>query len=163
MVVAEMTAPGSISVVLTSAHRDAIMEDIVFTFDSAGDLSFMLEHGAESGCDREDARDLVSRLHVAVVLLDQLGWERKGDRESYVLEVDEAVDSFAAQIESFALAGLEYNRGGLFAGDDRVRATAQRLIDADLEKLRAARVVRAAFKVARDLEPSVMQPPRASG
>ena len=162
MFVAEMTAPGSMSVVLTPSHRDAIFDEIVFAFESAGDLPFMLEHGAESTRDREDARDLVSRLHVAVGLLNQLGWERTGDREGYVLEVDEAVDWFAARIESFALAGLEYNRGGLFAGDDRVRASTQRLIDADLEKLRAARVVRAAFKVARELETSVTQPPGAS-
>ena len=137
------------------------MEEIVFAFESAGDLPFMLEHGSESARDREDARELVTRLHVVVRLLDQLGWQRTGDREGYLLEVDEAVDWFAARIESFALAGLEYNRGGLSAGD-RVRARTQRLIDADLEKLRAARVVRAAFKVARDLEPSATHPPRAS-
>jgi hypothetical protein len=150
------------SVALTPAHRDAIFEEIVFAFDCAGDLPFMLDHGAESPRDRDDARDLVSRLHVAVGLLDQLGWQRKGDRERYVLEVDEAVDWFAARIESFALAGLEYNRPGLFAGDDRVRARTQRLIDADLEKLRAARVVRAAFRVARELEASATQSPRTS-
>src|SRR5438477_13029636 len=108
-----MTTPGSVSVVLTSAHRDAIFEEIVFTFESAGDLPFMLEHGAESARDREDARDLVSRLRVAAGLLDQLGWQPSGDRDGYVLEVDGAVDGFAARIESFALAGLEYNRRGL--------------------------------------------------
>jgi hypothetical protein len=150
------------SVVLTPAQRDAIFEEIVFAFDSAGDLPFMLEHAAEGERDREDARDLASRLHVAVALLDQIGWQARGDREGYVLKVDEAVDAFAARIESFALAGLEYNRKGLFAGEDHVRESTQRLIDADLEKLRAARVLRAGFKVARELEASVMQPRRAS-
>ena len=150
------------SVVLTLAQRNAIFEEIVFTFDCAGDLPFMLEHGPESERDRAEARDLASRVHVAVRLLDQLGWQQKGDRESYVLEVDEAVDWFAGRIERFALAGLEYNRSGLLAEDERTRARTQRLIDADLEKLRAARVVRAGFKVARSLEASMAPPPRAS-
>jgi hypothetical protein len=139
------------NVVLSAAHRDAIFEEIEFAFDSAGDLPFMLEHGAESTRDRDDARELVSRLHVAVRLLDQLGWERRGDRDSYLLEVDEAVARFAERIERFALAGLEYNRAGLSAGDDRLRASTRQLIDTDLEKLKAARLLRDAFKVAQGL------------
>lgn len=143
-----------ISVVLTPAHRDAIHEEIEFAFESAGDLLFMLEHGDESERDRDDARDLVARLHVAVGMLDQLGWERRGEGDGYVLEVDEAVDSFAARIESFAIASLKYNRPRLFASDDSVRETTQRLIDADLEKLRAARKIRTAFRVTRELKVS---------
>lgn len=135
-------------VILTPAQRDAIFEEIEFAFESAADLPFMLEHAMDSTRDREDTQDLIARLHVGVRLLDQLGWARKGTRDSYLLEVDEAADWFAARIESFARAGLEYNRPGLFAADERARATTRRLIDADLEKLRAARVVRTAAKVA---------------
>ncbi|MBV8220830.1 MAG: hypothetical protein JO325_20390 [Solirubrobacterales bacterium] len=139
------------SVVLTAANRDAILEEIEFAFECAGDLPFLLEHGAERACDRDDARDLIARLLAAVRLLDQLGWQRSGDRDDYVVEVDEAIDWFAARIERYALAGLEYNRQGLLTGDDRNRATTRRLVDSDLEKLEAARRVRTAFTIARSL------------
>jgi hypothetical protein len=134
------------SVILTRAHRDAIFEEIEFAFESACDLPFMLEHAPESPVDSDDARDVVTRLRVAVGLLDQIGWQRSGDRDGYLLEVDEAVDWFAAGIERFALAALEDNRRRLLAGEDEVGATARRLIDADLERLMAARVVRTAFQ-----------------
>lgn len=150
-------ATGSVHVILTPAQRDAIFEEIQFAFESAGDLLFMLEHADEGARDREIARDVISRLHVGVRLLDQLGWTPRGMRDAYLLEVDEAADWFAARIESFARAGLEHNRPGLFAGDDRTRAIARGLIDSDLEKLRAARAVRSAFKVARRLEAKVEQ------
>lgn len=162
MIVAVMTGPGPVSVVLTSTQRDAILEEIEFVFELAGDLPFMLEHGNESARDRDDARELVSRLHVAVSLLDQLGWEQRGERDRYVVEVNDAVESFAEQMKRFALAGLEHNRPGLVAGDERVRATTRRLIDADLEKLRAARVIRTAFKVTRKLDASMMRSPQLS-
>lgn len=158
----DLTGPGLVSVVLTPAHRNAIIEEIEFAFESAGGLPFMLEHGAESARDRDGARDVISRLGVALSVLDQLGWQLRGDRESYVLEVDEEIDEFAAWIERFARAGLEYNRAGLVAADERVRANAQRLIDADLEKLRAARVIRTGFRVARTLDASLTPPLQAS-
>lgn len=150
------------NVVLTPAHRDAILEEIEFAFESAGGLPFMLERGPESPRDRDEAEDLIARLQVAVGLLEQLGWEQTGDRERYVVQVDETVDAFAERIESFALAGLEYNRPKLFTGDERSRAATQRLIDADLEKLRAARVIRTAFQVARDLGTSLAEATRLS-
>jgi hypothetical protein len=162
MVVAQRTGAQPTSVVLTAANRDAIFEEVEFAIECAGDLPFMLEHGAERACDRDDARELVARLHVAVRLLDQLGWQRTGDRDDYVVEVDEETDWFAARVESYALAGLEYNRKGLATGDDEKRATARRLVDSDLEKLEAARRVRTAFKIARSLASSVTQPIEAS-
>jgi len=140
------------SVVLTRAHRNAIFEEIDFAFQCARDLPFMLEHGADSICDRRDARDLIWRLQVAARLLDQLGWQQSGDRDGYVLEVDADVDRFAARIESYALAALEDSRRGLLAGSEQERATARRLIDGDLDALEAARVVRTAFKLARSLD-----------
>jgi hypothetical protein len=139
-----MAATKPTSVVLTRAYRDAIFEEIEFAFESACDLPFMLEHAPGSTVDSEDARDLISRLQGAVGLLDQIGWQRSGDRDRYVIEVDDAVNWFAARIESFAVAALEYNRQGLLAGDDGVSATVRRLIDADLDKLHAARMLRAA-------------------
>jgi hypothetical protein len=148
--------------VLTAANRDAIFGEVEFAFECAGDLPFMLEHGGENACDRDDARDLIARLHVAARLLDQLGWQPKGDRDEYVVEVDEAIDWFAARIESYALAGLEYNRQRLLTGDDEKRATTRRLVDSDLEKLEAARRLRTAFKIARSLAVSVKLPVKAS-
>jgi hypothetical protein len=130
------------SILLTRTQRDAIFEEIKLAFDSACELPFMLDHAAESTVDSDDARDLITQLQVAVGLLDQIGWQRSGDRDSYLLEVDEDVDWFAARIETFALATLEYNRGGLLAADDEVSANARRLIDADLDTLIAARVLR---------------------
>lgn len=147
-----------ICVTLTRVHRDAIFDEIDYVFESGRDLPFMLEHGAYSTCDRHEARDLIWRLQVAARLLDQLGWQRNGDRESYVLEVDAGIDRFAARIESYALVALEDNRRGLLEGDDEIRATARRLIDIDLDALKAARVIRAAFRVARGLEEAVAQP-----
>jgi hypothetical protein len=160
--VATTTAPGSISILLTRAHRDAILQEIEFVFESAGGLTFMLERGAENRRDRDDARALVSQLQVAVDLLDQLGWDQDADREGYPLEVDEAVDRFAERIETAALAGLKYNRPRLFASDEQVRETTRRLIDSDLEKLRAGRRVRTAFRVARELGAALDQESRVS-
>ena len=137
------------SVILTRAQRDAIFEEIEFAFESARDLPFMLEHGLESLCDRRDARDLIWRLQVAARLLDQLGWQERGNRDGYVLELDADVDRFAARIESYARIALEDNRRGLLDSNDEVRATARRLIDVDLDALDAALVVRSAFRVAR--------------
>ncbi len=145
-------------VILTRAQRDAIFEEIEFAFESARDLPFMLEYGADSICDRRDARELIWRLQVAGRLLDQLGWQERGNRDGYVLEVDADVDRFAARIESYALIALEDNRRGLCDSNDEVRATARRLIDVDLDALEAALVVRAAFKVARALETSAARP-----
>jgi hypothetical protein len=136
-----MASTNSTSVVLTRTHRDALFHEIEFAFEAAGGLPFMLERAAASRIDSEDARDLVIQLQAAVGLLDQIGWERTGDRDDYVIEVDEAVNAFAARIESFARAALEYN-------GQRVEPSAavRRLIDADLEKLQAARILRSAHR-----------------
>lgn len=133
-------------ITLTRAQRDVIFEEIEFVFESARDLSFMLEHGAESICDRIYARDLISRLGIASRILDQLSWRPGGDRDSYLLEVDAEVDSFVERIERYALAALEDMRPGLTDADDHIRASARRLIDFDLDALDAARTVRAAFR-----------------
>jgi hypothetical protein len=146
------------SVILTRAQRDAIFEEIEFAFESAGDLPFMLEHGRHSLCDRRDAREIIWRLRVAGRLLDQLGWQERGNRDGYVLELDADIDRFAARIESYALTALEDNRRGLLDSNDEVRATARRLIDVDLDALEAALVVRAAFRVARGVEAAPAQP-----
>jgi len=150
------------SVVLTGAYRDAIFEEIEFVFESARNLPFMLAHGAASVSDRDEARDLIWRLQVAARLLDQLGWQQSGNRDRYVLELDEDLDRFAARIESYALLALEDNRRGLLDGNDEVRATARRLIDTDLDAFAAARVVRGAFTIGRGLEPPAAQPPEAT-
>jgi hypothetical protein len=146
---ADMAATKPTSVVLTRAHRDAIYDEIEFAFESACDLPFMLEHAPASTVDSEHARDLVTQLQVAVGLLDQIGWQRSGDRDRYVIEVDEAIDWFAMRIERVALAALDYNRHALPDSGDGRRATVLRLIDADLEKLQAARILRTAFKITR--------------
>jgi hypothetical protein len=159
---ADMAATKPMSVVLTRAHRDAIFAEIEFAFECACDLPFMLEHAPVSTVDSEDARDLITQLQVAVGLLDQIGWQRSGDSDRYVIEVDEAVNWFAARIESFALAALDYNRQGLLARGDRFSATVRRLIDADLEKLQAARILRSAFKNGRGPALGVTQPLDAS-
>jgi hypothetical protein len=142
----------SVSVILTPAERDVLFDAINFAFDSACDLPFMLQHAADSKCDRDDARDLVRRLQVAVRLLDQLGWDQTGDRDGYVVEVGADVDEFAAQIERDALLGLKDGRRGLLEDGDEVRAAARRMIDNDLGALQAARVVRTAFQLGRVLE-----------
>ena len=146
--VADVVSTQPTNVVLTRAHRDAIFDEIAFAFELACDLPIILDHAPESVVDREDAHHLVTQLRVAVRLLDQIGWQRSGDRDRYVVEVDESVNWFAARIESSALAALDYNRRGLLARRDEVRATVRRLIDADLEKLQAARVLRTAFMIA---------------
>lgn len=133
------------TVTLARVHRDAIFEEIQFIFESACDLPFMLEHAAQNRVDSDDARDLIAHLHVAAGLLDQIGWQRSGEREDYCLELDEGLDEVAARIESFALAALEDNRRGLIASEHEASATVRRLIDADLEKLQAARIIRTAF------------------
>jgi hypothetical protein len=142
----------SVSVILTPAQRAALFDAIDFAFESACDLPFMLQHAGDSVCDRNDARDLVRRLQVAVRLLDQLGWAQAGNRDGYLVEVGADVDEFAAQIERDALLALKDSRRGLLEGGEDVRADARRMIDSDLDALEAARVVRGAFKVGRVLE-----------
>ncbi len=149
MLIAFVATNESTTIMLTRAHRDAIFEEIEFAFESARDLPVMLEHGAHNIFDRHEARDLIWRLQVATRLLEQLGWQRDGERDGYVLEVDEDVDRFAERIESYALVALNDNRRGLRDGNSEVRASARRLIDTDLDTLAAARVVRTAFRIAR--------------
>jgi hypothetical protein len=132
--------------VLTLAQRDAIFQEIDFAFESARDLPFLLQYGAESLGDRIDARDLIWHLQVALRLLDQLGWGERGNRAGYVLEVDADTDRFAARMERYALIALEANRRGLLDDDEDQRASAQEMIDGDLDTLEAARVVRVAFE-----------------
>jgi hypothetical protein len=149
------------SVVLTRAHRDAIFDEIQFAFELAGDLPIILEHFPGSLVDREDAHRLVTHLQVAVRLLDQIGWRQSGDRDRYVIQVDEDVTCFAAWIESRALASLDFNRRGLLAGRDEVGRSVRHVIDADLEKLQAARVLRTAFMIGRSA-PRMTRPVNAS-
>ncbi|HTX32837.1 MAG TPA: hypothetical protein VMD09_15745 [Solirubrobacteraceae bacterium] len=130
------------SVVLTRAHRDALFQEIEFAFEAAGGLPFMLEHAPGGPADSEGARDLIAQLQVAVRLLDQIGWQRTGDRDEYLIEVDEAVNAFALRIESFARAALEYNGERSRATADAPSEAVRRLIDTDLEKLQAARLLR---------------------
>jgi hypothetical protein len=127
-----------------------IFEQIEFAFESARDLPLMLEHGADSVWDRVYTRDVIWQLGVAVRMLDQLGWQRAGNREGYVLDVDADVDRFVAEIERDALAALEDSRQGLLDGNDEVRASARRLIDDDLDALDAARTVRTVFRHVAD-------------
>lgn len=134
---------------LTRAQRDAVFEEIAFAFECAASLPLMLEHGSHSLADRVDARELIWQLRVALRLLEQLGWQDKGNRDGYVLEVDEEVDQFAAGIERYALVALRDNSEGLVAHSDEVSAKVRRLIDADLDALGAARAVRDAFEFAR--------------
>jgi hypothetical protein len=133
-------------VVLSLAQRDAIFADIDFTFESARDLPLMLEHGVERVGDRIDVRELIWRLQVAVRLLDQLGWQRSGNRAGYVLEVDADISRFAAGLERHALGALEDDRHGLFAEDKELRAMARELLDSDLDALQAARLVQATYQ-----------------
>jgi hypothetical protein len=140
---------GHTSVVLTRAHRDALLEEIQFAFACAGELPFMLEHAAHNAGDRVEARELVWRLRVGVRLLDQLGWQRKGEQDRYVVEVDEDIDRFAAGIAMFALASLEDSRRGLLDGDADAQTDARHVIDLDLDVLDAVRVVRTAFQLAQ--------------
>ena len=144
-----MAGTTSTRVILTRAQRNAIFEEIEFAFESACDLPFMLEHAPQSTVDTDDARDLVTGLQAAVGLLDQIGWERQGDRDRYAVEVDADVDTFAARIETFALAGLQYNGQGMPTSADQGSPSVRRLIEADREKLAAARALRTAFMIAR--------------
>jgi hypothetical protein len=133
------------TVVLTLAQRNAIFQEIDFAFESARDLPFLLEYGAENIGDRMDARDLIWALQIAVRLLDQLGWRETGNRPGYVLDVDADTDRFAARMERYALVALEANRRGLLEDDEEQQASARQMIDGDLDTLEAARVIREAY------------------
>jgi hypothetical protein len=133
------------TVVLTLAQRNAIFQEIDFAFESARDLPFLLEYGAESIGDRLDARDLIWALQIALRVLDQLGWQERGNRTGYVLEVDADTDRFAARMERYALVALEANRRGLLEDDEEQQDSARQMIDGDLDTLEAARVIREAY------------------
>jgi hypothetical protein len=141
-----MATPEPTHVVITRAQRDAIFEEIDFAFECACELPLLLEYGPKSIGDRGYTRDLIWLLQVSLRLLDQLGWQRSGNRPGYVVEVDADVDRFAARLERYALVALEDNRRALLDGDVELRETARQLIDNDLDALEAARIVRAAYR-----------------
>jgi hypothetical protein len=143
-----MADPALTTAQLTRTQRDAIFEQIAVVFEFAGDLPWMLAHGSQNMCDRIYARDLIDQLVVAVRILDQLGWQPRGNRDGYVLEIDAGVDRFVAAIERDAVAALEDSRQGLLDGSDDIRASARQRIDRDLDALAAARLVRTVFRAA---------------
>lgn len=75
-------------VTLTRQHRAAIYAEVDRLMSLSGDITIHFDHEA----DREWITQWAERQMPAYVrLLDQLGWQRDSDRETYELEVDETV------------------------------------------------------------------------
>jgi hypothetical protein len=117
---------------LTRAQRDAVHEHIGHVFAGEGDgLEFAVARG-----DRPRVRSAIWRLGVGVRMLDQLGWEEDGDRDSYRLELDDDIAAFMEELGRHGDAALQ---------DDLRPGEPQSLIDIDRAMIDAARVVKAAI------------------
>jgi hypothetical protein len=133
------------TVTLTREHRDAIRDDIELIFSGAGDLRFYLRR-AKDPAEADNARELLWRLEVCTRLLDQLGWQRHADQDTYRLDVDADVARFMEWFGERAREDLLAERADWpHLTDEDQRESARRIIDADLDAVDAARLVREAF------------------
>jgi hypothetical protein len=94
-------------VTLTREHRDAIYEEIESVVHLGDDLPIYLADGEFDPSDRDWLKAFSWKTGVCVRLLDQLGWQRQGDRDSYELEVDQNCARFMEDLDSRARGALK--------------------------------------------------------
>lgn len=107
--------------------------------------------------DEDGARARIDRLAACLRLLDQIGWQQHGNRESYRVELDDDTARFIQRMGKVARRTLEDARRDLTVLRDPdeqatyyadVVETAWRLIDLDLDAISAAGIVRDALATA---------------
>jgi hypothetical protein len=150
------------SVVLTREHRDPIYEEIVSVIHLGDDLPIYLTRGEFDTSDRDWLKAVNRKLAACTRLLDDLGWEQQGNRDSYELEVDQDIAQFMEELDRGARGALKDDsvnvssrerdaaaRVGVTFTDEqwaeKLRCR-RRLVDVDLDSISAARVVRDAWK-----------------
>jgi hypothetical protein len=158
-----MAAKQHPTVTLTREHRDAIYQEIVSVVHLGSDLHLYLADAECDARDRAELLDVVGRLSVCVRLLEQLGWKKRGDRDSYELEVDEDVARFMEHVDRHARGALEDDKEAALQPSDAYAAygftftaaewteefaTRRALINTDLDGIDAARIALAAHREA---------------
>jgi hypothetical protein len=156
-----VTKEQPVRVTLTREHRDAIYEEIESVVGLSSDLHIYHRDAEFDLDDRRAFADIVWRLDVSVRLLEQLGWQVRGDRDSYELQVDADVARFMEKLDKHMRGALEEDREAVLSpADARLRygvteeewaeeiESRRRLIDLDLDGIDAARIVREAYREA---------------
>jgi hypothetical protein len=135
--------PQHLSVTLDRVQRDGVRDAVDLLF-----ISDMLARSESYG--RERVISHLTHLSAVPELLEQLGWEKEGDRDSYVLELD---DQIVGLMQEVGRMGSEELTDGYTAvrvcramtaeywGDD----AGERYFDLDTAKVDAAAVVAAAI------------------
>jgi hypothetical protein len=135
------------SIQLTREQRDAIYEEVENVMNAGGDLGVLFRRGPDQD-DREWVLRFHRRLQAAIRLLDQVGWNRTGVRDSYALEIDADLVQFMCEMEGHALDALEDDRRDLDPADAEDLAVSCHLVDLDLAALSVARRAQAAYSEA---------------
>lgn len=154
-----MPNPQQVRVTLTREHRDAIYEEIASLVGLSSDLHIYLRDAEFDADDRRTFADITWRLGVSVRLLDQLGWQVRGDRDAYDLDVDCDVARFMEQLDKHMRGCLEDDREPMLEkrafmaryaryGVDWAEEVdaRRRSIDLDLDGIDAARIALEAYR-----------------
>jgi hypothetical protein len=112
------------TVALTRAQRDAV-HDAVELICGRDELSHF------DPDRREDITSLIGHLSAVPRLLEQIGWERGGDRETYELDIDDDIANLMQEV----------GRTGIAVLTDAYRSGDMRAVDVDVAKVAAAGIV----------------------
>jgi hypothetical protein len=164
-----MATRRSATVTLTREHRDAIYEEINGVIHQGSDLHMYFADAEFDMEDRDWIRAFSRKLPVCLRLLDQLGWQQRGDRNSYTLDVDDDAARFMQDLDRHARDALEDDRvcmledraagrreeyrwrwGVTFTDQEWAEklCEGQRVVDRDLDVIDAARIALAAYREA---------------
>ena len=127
--------PGAhVEVILSREQRDAVYEEVQSVVCLGDDLPLYFRNAYEDASDRDWIRAFAWRLSVAAAILDQLGWQQRGDprgdNAQYALRVDDDVALFMER--------MEHNSRGCL--EDDADAGDVPLVDLDLDGISAARL-----------------------
>jgi hypothetical protein len=123
------TSQQTSSVTLTRAQRDAV-HDAVELICGRDEMSHF------DPDRREVITSLIGHLSAVPRLLEQIGWEREGVRETYELEID---DDIAKLMQEVGRIGIEVLTDAFRSGD-------MRAFDVDVAKVAAAGIVQQAIR-----------------
>jgi hypothetical protein len=91
------------SVTLTRAQRDGVRQHVEHIIGCAAtDLSPLSGH-----FDQESAQTALRHLTCGTRILEQLGWQERGDRDEYALQLDADVVAFMTELGQGGAEALE--------------------------------------------------------
>jgi hypothetical protein len=147
-----MASDTHISITLTPAQRDAVREEVESICNLGTDLVLYLEGAPSDPTSAKWIADWTRQAAAGARLLEQLGWEERGERRSYELDVDQGVADFMQLVCERTLGTLQddcrdlgtpFGWTGPEADESMVRHRHQ--INLDLDLLEVTRIARSAF------------------